>query len=306
LPSISFIGAAQAVVCVGATVRLAGVNPHSLNPSVDSLDAVRTARTKAIILIHYGGTPCQMLDIMAWATHHNITVIEDSACSPASIYAGFACGSFGDFAVWSFDSMKMLSTIEGGAIYVRDAALMARLRRDCALGMSTTAGHASTSSERWWEFDVTGPARRSQFNDVAAALGLAQLARLPEMLVKRRAIVERYNERLTSAPSLLLPPPAHRSYSALQQRVQDSHYFYWIQVESGRRDALARHLRERGIYSSFRYFPLHRTTLFATDTPLPGANHAADSTLNLPCHSMLTLADVDTVCDAVLDFLSTG
>jgi dTDP-4-amino-4,6-dideoxygalactose transaminase len=301
LPSISFIGAAQAVASVGATVRLADVDPHSLNPSVDSLDAVRTRNTKAVILIHYGGAPSDMLAIMAWANVHGITVIEDSACSPASKLAGQACGTFGDFAVWSFDSMKMLSTVEGGAIYVKDRAVMAKLRRDCALGMSTTAGHASVAANRWWEFDVTAPARRSQFNDVSAALGLTQLARLPEMFAKRQAIVNRYNDRLRDHDGLTLPPPEPRS-----QLDQHSHYFYWIQVADGQRDQLAMHLRQRGIYSSFRYFPLHRTTLFASDALLPGTNHAADTTLNLPCHSLLTVADVNTVADAVLDFFRTA
>lgn len=302
LPSISFIGAAQAVASVGATVRLADVDPHSLNPSVDSLDAVRTDKTKAVILIHYGGAPCEMASIMAWANFHGITVIEDSACSPASRQHGQACGTFGDFAVWSFDSMKLLSTVEGGAIYVKDRALMSRLRRDCALGMSTTAGHASTASTRWWEFDVVAPARRSQFNDFSAALGLTQLARLPEMLEKRQRIVKLYDERLRDIPSLTLPPPPQWRL----QHGQGSHYFYWIQVAGGRRDALAVNLRERGIYTSFRYFPLHRTTLFASDARLPGANHAADTTLNLPCHSLLTEADVNTVADAVLDFFRSA
>lgn len=302
LPSISFIGAAQAVASVGATVRLADVDPHSLNPSVDSLDAVRTDKTKAVILIHYGGAPCEMASIMAWANFHGITVIEDSACSPASRQHGQACGTFGDFAVWSFDSMKLLSTVEGGAIYVKDRALMSRLRRDCALGMSTTAGHASTASTRWWEFDVVAPARRSQFNDFSAALGLTQLARLPEMLEKRQRIVKLYDERLRDIPSLTLPPPPQWRL----QHGQGSHYFYWIQVAGGRRDALAVNLRERGIYTSFRYFPLHRTTLFASDARLPGANHAADATLNLPCHSLLTEADVNTVADAVLDFFRSA
>jgi len=296
LPSISFIGAAQAVASVGATVRLADVDPHSLNPSIDSLDAARSERTRAVLLLHYGGAPCEMRDIMSWAQHDGLAVIEDSACSPASRLHDRACGTFGDFAVWSFDSMKMMSTIEGGAIYVRDRALMDRLRRDCSLGMNSSAGHASTASERWWEFDVETVGRRSLFNDAAAALGLVQLSRLPDLLDKRQRIVARYDERLNATHGLSLQRP-------LSPRAKHSHYFYWIQVEGGRRDALAVHLRDRGIYTSFRYFPLHRTTLFGTDSPLPGADHAADTTLNLPCHSLLSLADVDRVADEIVGFL---
>jgi dTDP-4-amino-4,6-dideoxygalactose transaminase len=296
MPTISFIGAAQAVASVGATVRLCDVDPHTLNPSLENLDAVRTPRTKAVILIHYGGVPCDMREIMSWANAHEIVVIEDSACSPISTLDGRACGTFGDFAMWSFDSMKMMSTVEGGALYVKDVALMAELRRVCALGMSSTAGHASSSAERWWEFDVAAPGRRTIFNDAAAALGLVQLERLPAMLVARERIVARYNMRLRDVAGLDVPPPAW-------QRAVHSHYFYWVQLTDGRRDALAVHLRNKGIYTSFRYFPLHRTTLFGGgNEALHGANYAADNTLNLPCHSLLPDADVDEVCDVILDF----
>lgn len=301
MPSISFVGAAQAVAAAGAVTSLADVDPHTLNPSVDSLDAARGPKSRAVALIHYGGAPCDMRQIMSWARAHNLAVIEDSACSPASRLDDRACGTFGDFAVWSFDSMKMISTIEGGAIYARDAQTMARLRRDCCLGMSSTAGHASTANEheRWWEFDVATKGQRSLFNDAAAALGIAQLERLPEILGKRERIAQRYRERLGGVEALSLPPP-------LSPRAQHSNYFYWIQVDGGRRDALAVYLRERGIYTSFRYFPLHRTTLFASGTPLPGADHAADTTLNLPCHSLLSEAEVDEVSDAIVDFFRTA
>lgn len=296
MPSISFIGAAQAVAAAGAVARLADVDPHTLNSSVNSLDAVRSHRSRALLLIHYGGVPCDMREILNWARFHNITVIEDSACSPASRLDDQACGTFGDIGVWSFDSMKLISTIEGGAIYVRDPAVMSDLRRACCLGMNTTAGHASTAAARWWEFDVTTPGRRSLFNDAAAALGLAQLERLPEMLGKRRNVARLYSERLRGIPALgLSPPPSPRAI--------ESNYFYWIQIDGGRRDALAAYLRDCGIYTSFRYFPLHRTTMFASDAALPGADYAADTTLNLPCHSLLSDDDVHRVADAIHDFL---
>lgn len=302
LPSISFIGAAQAIHAVGAVATLADVNPHSLNPDVHCLEARRTAQTKAVLLTHYGGAPCDMKQIVAWAQAHGIVVIEDSACSPASRLDDRACGTFGDFAVWSFDSMKMISTIEGGAIYVRDPAVMARLRRDCCLGMSSAAGHLSEAGARWWEFDIVAPGRRSLFNDASAALGLEQMKRLPEMLATRQRIHSQYDSRfaeMAGRGTLGIPPPP-------SSRAADSHYFYWVQIEGGRRDALALYLRDHGIYTSFRYFPLHRTTLFgAVGAALPGSDYAADSTLNLPCHSMLSVADVDEVADAVLAFLRT-
>jgi aminotransferase len=298
LPTISYIGAAQAVAATGGTVRLCDVDPRSLNPTAAHLEAARTTRTRAVILIHYGGAPSDMREIMAWAEHNNIIVVEDSACSPISSLDGQACGTFGDFAMWSFDSMKLMSTIEGGALYVRNTELMQTLRRRCTLGMSAPAGHVSSAPERWWEFDVVSAGQRCQFNDAAAVLGLVQLQRLPEMLTTRERIVARYNARLSGVTGLQLPPPLIRG-------AKHSHYFYWVQLSGARRDSLAVYLRNEGIYTSFRYFPLHRTTLFGSQNThaLPGANFAADNTLNLPCHSLLSDDDVDFVCDALLAFL---
>ena len=296
LPTVSFVGAGQAILAAGARPGLCDVDPRSLNPAAEHIAAKLTPRTRAVVLLHYGGVPCDMGPIMALLDARGITLVEDSACSPASSIGGKMCGTFGAFATWSFDAMKLMSAGEGGMLYVRDPKLAARIRLRTVLGMSSASGLASASEHRWWEFDVAVRGRRTLYCDVLAAVARVQLARLDEMVTRRGQIARHYRQCVGGHGKLALPP-------APPPGAVVSDYFFWVQLESALRDELARVLRFAGIYTSFRYYPLHRMTLFRDPGPFPGADEAANTTLNLPLHSKLTAQQVDRVCEVVDGFL---
>ena len=298
LPTVSFVGAANAVAARGAVPVFCDVDPRTLNPTVPDVERCLTSRTAAVLLLHYGGHPGQVAEIARLCRERGIALIEDAACAVASAVGEQACGTVGDVGVWSFDAMKVLVTGDGGMLWARDPELAARAARLAYLGMDTASGFSNTErSGRWWEFGVSDFARRSIMNDAAAAVGSVQLRRLPEFLAARRAVVRRYDEGLAEVPGLLrppAPPPGHRS----------SHYFYWVQVEPEVRDELARQLRDRGIYTTFRYHPLHRVPAYGSDARLPHAEWAAERTLCLPLHQALSAADVDQVVGAVTEVLA--
>ncbi|HWT06296.1 MAG TPA: DegT/DnrJ/EryC1/StrS family aminotransferase, partial [Xanthomonadales bacterium] len=123
--------------------------------------------------------------------------------------------------------------------------------------------------------------------------GLVQLGRVNSFIDRRRQIVHAYDKAFAGLPWLQLPPPATD---------ESAPYFYWLQTPVGIRDQLAHYLRERGIYTTFRYWPLHRTSLYADSGSYPGADHAADTTLLLPIHQNLSDSDVGRVVEAVLAF----
>jgi aminotransferase len=295
-PSISFVGAVQAAAHSGARVVLCDSCPRSLNVRVEDLERVRTPRSRALMLLHFGGVACDMDAIVPWCRAHGIALVEDTACAPATRWRGRATGTFGEFAAWSFDSMKIMTCGEGGLVYAADPGARAAIASLAGMGMSSGSGHASTATERWWEFDVTGPGRRSVLGDMAAAVARVQLRRLPGFIRRRREVDSAYRAALAGLDWLTLPP-------AVDPRCESSYYFFAVQCAPGRRDRLARHLREHGVYTSFRYYPLHRTRYFRADAAnFPGAETAADTPLCLPLHSRLGDADVARVADAVLAF----
>ena len=129
LPTISFIGAINAIVDSGATPIFCDVDAHTLNATAETISEKVTSKTKAVIIIHYGGYPCSMDDIIDLTDKYDIYLIEDSACSIASKYKGQNCGTFGDIGVWSFDAMKILVTGDGGMIYIKNPELSVQIEK---------------------------------------------------------------------------------------------------------------------------------------------------------------------------------
>ncbi|MEV5597547.1 DegT/DnrJ/EryC1/StrS family aminotransferase [Streptomyces sp. NPDC052496] len=294
LPSPSFVAAANAVVRAGGRPVFCDVDARTLNPSAEDVEAAVTPRTKAVVVLHYGGYPGDIVRIADRCRAAGLTLVEDCACSVASRVGGRAVGTFGDLAMWSFDAAKVLTTGDGGMLHVRDAGLAARARRLAYHGLvrPTGLGYAKVS-HRWWELDVPEPGRREIGNDLTAAIGTVQLRRLPAFIARRKEIVELYDRELAGFDAVRLPPglPAgHRS----------SYFFYWVQMAARLRDQVASALFRDGIYTTFRYAPLHKVPAFGTGGPdLPGAEQAAEETLCLPLHPGLTDADVRTVAGAL-------
>ena len=290
VPTVHFVAAATLPLELGATVILADVNAWTLNVEPEEIARRLTKRTKAVLLLHYGGHPCD-IDAIREVVGPGVGIIEDTANGVSSRYHGRACGTLGDAGMWSFDAMKMLVMGDGGALWLRDGDVIERALRLRYLGLreATASGTDAQSSGKthWWEFEVGEPSGRFISNDVAAAMGRIQLKRLEGFIARRRAIWETYQHELADC-GLRLPPEPPEGCTT-------SYYFYWVQT--ARRDALAYRLREAGVYTTFRYYPMHRA--LRMDGVYPGADVAADTTLNLPLHQNLTDEDLGHIISTI-------
>jgi len=293
MPANSYIGTANAALAAGLSVRLCDVDRGSLNPTLDDIRGALDGEVVAVVIQHYGGVPTDQEWIEALCQERGIPLIEDCACAPASMFYGLPSGSGSDFSVWSFDAMKVLAAGDGGMLYCRDAAAAEQIRRQTLLGQDSFSGQQS-SSARWWEFNVRQPGRRAVMNDIEAAIGLVQLGRLHNLVAARQALHQVYVNRLSGPAWLTLPPE-------IPAGIRSSYYTFWVQLE--RRDELAGWLRERGIYTTYRYWPVHRAYGWAVD--LPNTDWAAAHTLNLPLYPGLSADDQARVCDAILAFGET-
>jgi dTDP-4-amino-4,6-dideoxygalactose transaminase len=294
LPSISFSGAANAIAARGARPVFCDVDPRTLNPRVADVLAKISARTRAVMLLHYGGYPGEVAEIAALCRERGIFLVEDAACAVASRVDGKACGTFGDIGAWSFDAMKTLVTGDGGMLFARDPEIARRAATIAYLGLTQASGFAQAQqADRWWEFGVSSFSRRSVTNDIAAAIGRVQLRRLAGFLDRRREVAAEYDRALAGVAGVRCPPPlpaGHESSNAL----------YWIQLDAGARDPVARWLYDHGIYTTFRYLPLHQVPAYGSaPSGLPGAERAGRETLCLPMHQALDDAAVAAVTSAV-------
>ncbi len=180
VPSLTFVASANAVLYTGADVRFADiVGPDDLNVSPSSIASQITSRTKAILVVHYGGYPCRMPEIVELAHRHGLAVIEDAAHAPGAQLDGRAMGTWGDAGCFSFFSNKNLAVGEGGMLVTGRADLAEKIRLLRSHGMTTLTwdrhrGHASS-------YDVVALGYNARIDEIHAALGLAQLAKLPEI-----------------------------------------------------------------------------------------------------------------------------
>ncbi|HVT17871.1 MAG TPA: DegT/DnrJ/EryC1/StrS family aminotransferase [Thermoanaerobaculia bacterium] len=290
LPTVSFIGAAHAVHATGARIRLVDVDPVTLNPRLEHIADALTPHTRAILVLHYGGQLPEISAIAELARAVGVTLVEDTACGLGG-GQGAAYGTLGDVGVWSFDAMKLLVTGDGGMLRISDANLRRKIYDQVSLGGVVPGHEVAGGAVEWWRVNPSCAGRKARMNDLAAAIGLAQLAKLDVFVERRREIGQTYDSALRGLPWIGLPPP--------QKGVP---YFYWIRTAPPIRDRLAAYLREHGVYTTFRYWPLHRTKLYADGQSYPGADQAADSTLLLPVHQNLSTADVARVIDLMLGF----
>lgn len=290
IPSIHFIGASNAIKSAEIEPVFCDVDKYTLNPTLENIQAKYNEYTTiGVILLHYGGVAQELDTIREWCDSKGLWLIEDSACSPATVYKGKAAGTWGHFGVWSFDAMKIISTGDGGMIYCENPDHAKELRKRLYLGMNAQSGLLNPS-DKWWEFEVSYPGRRAIMNDLAAGIGLEQLKKLDSFINRRVGIAMRYYKEIgdiVKHPSIWV-----------NAEQQPSFYFYWIQTS--KRDELAKYLKSQGIYSTFRYYPLHR--VFKTGQSLPGVDYAADNTLLLPLHCNLTDNQIEFICGKVKEF----
>jgi aminotransferase len=279
------------VLLAGHRPVFADVDPATGNVSAQTLADARTPRTRAAMVVHYAGLPVAMSELVSL----ELPIIEDAAHAVDSHSGGRPCGSIGTVGVFSFDSVKNVATPGGGGVASPDAELLSRVRslRYCGVGGS---GHSRAGTGRWWIQHAPSPFPRATPNDVSAAIGLAQLARLPESQHRRRQIWERYDEGLAGVAGLLLPARA-------PDTDRHSYFTYLIRVEGSRRDALAQALLEHGVYTTLRFHPLHLNPAFAPQPPLRGCELLAEQGLNLPLHPRLDDAETERIIELVRTLL---
>ena len=292
-PALTFVATTNAVLYTGAQVRFADIlGPRELTISPEEIKKHITPRTKAIMLMHYGGYPCQLEKIMALASKYRLAVIEDAAHAPGASLHGRSLGTWGDVGCFSFFSNKNLATGEGGMLVTNreDIAEKARLLR--SHGMTTLTwdrhqGHA-------YSYDVLDLGYNYRIDEIRSALGLAQLAKLKENNARRKEITERYWDAFNNMP-LGLPFCDTVGKSAY-------HIFPVLLPQGVDRRAFIDKLRGAGIQTSIHYPPIHQFSHYKKlfpDVSLPQTEAVASREVTLPLYPSMKDEDVELVVSAV-------
>lgn len=297
ISTVNFVAVASAVIELGAKPVFADVDPRYFNILPSEIKRLKTAKTRAVFILHYGGHPAPFDEIKN-AAGKDTLIFEDSANSVASKYKGVHCGALGDGGAFSFDAMKILVMGDGGALILKDpeARTRAKAYRYLGYGEGTTSGSEASKSGKlkWWEYDLECVSGRFISNDIQAAMGRIQLKKLSGFIARRKEIWDFYQKELQGIKGLVLPPEPLEGTSS-------SYYLYWVRVP-GRRDELAAFLKEKGIYTTFRYYPLHLVKFYGDTAQLKNAEAMNQDTLNIPVHQNLTREETAQIVHAVREF----
>lgn len=297
----TFTATAEVVRYLGADVKLVDIDPATLNIDPVAVEAAITPATKAIMPVHYAGLAVDMDAIHAIARKHHLKVIEDAAHALPTTYQGQLVGTLqSDAVVFSFYANKTMTTGEGGMLVTRDKDLAARAKVMRLHGINRDAFDRFTAKVPSWYYEIVAPGFKYNLTDIAAALGLHQLKRLPGFQARREQIAARYDEAFADLPIIRPPRPAHAG---------DTHswHLYVIRLADGagiERDAFIDSLFADGIGVSVHYIPLHLHPYWKARYDLrpeqfPHSQKAYERMLTLPLYTRMSDADVERVIASV-------
>ena len=290
VPSLTFVATANAVRYVRATPVFCDIRgPDDLNIDSEQLESLITEKTRAIVVMHYGGFPCDMDPILGLARKHRLRVVEDACHGPLSEYRGRKLGTMGDIGCFSFFSNKNISIGEGGMLVTGDDEFAERARLLRSHGMTTLSyQRASGHSTR---YDVLESGYNYRMDDIHATLGIVQLGKLRDDIRRRAIVRDRYLDAFSDAPGIVVPF-GHRDGLV-------SNYIFPIVLDganAARRDAVRDAMHERGIQTSIHYPAVHRFSIFEQyHRPLPMTERISDTIVTLPMHGRLSADDVSRV-----------
>jgi perosamine synthetase len=294
VPSLSYIASANAPLAVGARPVFADVDPATLNLTAETVEAVLTPATRAVLVVHQAGTPADLDALHALCDPRGIELVEDAACALGAEHRGTPIGGNGRLVAFSFHPRKVITTGEGGMVTTADDARAERMRRlrDHGSDVSAWSRHASgTTVERYLE-----PGFNFRLSDLLAAVGLVQLERLDAIVARRRELAARYQDQLRDLPVRQVsadPPWGRANYQS-----------FWVELDEvsalSRDDVLGR-LSDAGVLARRGVMAAHLEPAFAgiRHAPLPVTERMAAQTLILPLFHTMTESEQLRVVDAL-------
>ena len=297
----TFAATGETILYTGAKPVFVDIDPVTLNISPDAVRRAITRRTRAIEPVHMAGLACDMDALEEIARKRRIPIVEDAAHAIGSTCGRRRIGAISDITCFSFYATKNLTTGEGGMLTTQDGDLAARLRRLSLHGLSRDAWKRYTAAGTW-KYDIVELGYKYNMTDVAAGIGLAQLAKFKTMQARRRMLARRYTRLLSAVDAFDLPPERKGWTHAWHL------YILRLRPKMLRigRDQVIEELRDRGIGTSVHFIPLHLHSLYRKQLrhprgSFPNAEREWARAISLPLFPGLSLEDQDRVVEALVD-----
>lgn len=293
-PAFNNVADFQAIHATGADIVFCDIDETTLCIDLAKAESLVTDRTKVIIVMDYDCILCDHDAVADFAARHQVRVIHDAAHSFGSRYKGRKVGSFSDISMFSFDPVKTMTCIDGGAVIVSSEEELQMVREMRLIGMGQRS-EMMYQNARAWTYDVQRLGFRYHMANLHAAIGLAQLGKINIIAASRHDLCLYYTDELSQVPGIILPQSDFADVTP---------FMYYIRVQDGKRDALQKHMREQGVETGIHWQPGHWFTLFKNckQGDLSVTNQVADEIMTLPFHSLMPQETRQRVVDSIRSF----
>jgi dTDP-4-amino-4,6-dideoxygalactose transaminase len=293
-PSFNNISDFQAILATGAEPVFCDILLDTLCIDLDKAEELVTEKTKAIIVMDYDCFLCDHDRVAEFAKKHNIRVIHDAAHAFGSKYKGKMVGSFSDITMFSFDPVKTVTCLDGGALIVKTKEEMAALHEMRLVGMGQPAS-VMYQNKRAWTYHVNRLGFRYHMSNVHGAIGVAQIAKMDVISTTRRNACIRYNELLKGIEEVITPNTDFKDITP---------FLYYIRVPAEKRDAFRDFMISNGVDIGIHWQPGHWFELFKNvrSGDLSVTDKIGHEIVSLPLHSCMAEEDINTIVIRIKEF----
>ncbi|MFN8456746.1 MAG: UDP-4-amino-4,6-dideoxy-N-acetyl-beta-L-altrosamine transaminase [Anaerolineae bacterium] len=295
---MTFAATANCVLFQGGKPVFADVKPDTLLIDPTTIEAKITPRTKAIIAVDYAGQPCEYDNLQTIVARHNLALVDDACHALGGSYQGRPAGSLADLNTFSLHPVKPITTGEGGVVTTQDSQLAQRMRTFRNHGI--TSDHRQREAQGSWFYEMVDLGYNYRLTDIQCALGLSQLRKLPNWVIRRQEIARQYTIALADLPEI---QPLY-----VRSDVSHAYHLYVIRLDLARlrvtRAEVFSALRAEGIGVNVHYLPVHlhpfyRQHLDTGAGDCPVAEAAYEQIISLPIFPQMTSKDVEDVIMAL-------
>ena len=295
-PSFNYVADHQAIKMTGADVVMCDVKEDNLGMDYEKAEKLITDKTKAIIPLHFAGIPCNQKEIFEMAEKYDLRVIEDAMHAFGTTINNKKIGSYGDITCFSFDPVKIITSIDGGCVVVNTKEEAERLQKLRLLGVDkdTTERY---KNKRAWDYDVTSEGYRYHLTNIMASVGISQIKKINTFITNRQKICQEYNQAFKEINSVKIPQSDFSNVSP---------FIYSLRVLNGKREKLIKHLQDFDIDVGIHFIPVHKHSYFKNcrRSDMTITEQVVEEILTLPLHSNMKNKFVQRVIDGVITFFN--
>jgi dTDP-4-amino-4,6-dideoxygalactose transaminase len=292
--SFNYVADHQAIKMTGADVVMCDIRDDNLGIDCKKAEELISKKTKAIIPLHFAGIPCDQEGVFNLAKKYNLRVIEDAMHAFGTEINGKKIGSYGDIACFSFDPVKIVTSVDGGCVIVNSKKELEKLYHLRLLGVDKDTVQRYKNN-RAWDYDVVNQGFRYHMNTISAVVGISQIKQTTKFIESRQKTCQRYNDAFGEIHDLKIPQTDFSNISP---------FIYSLRILNGKRQEIIEHLKNQNIDVGIHFIPVHKHEYFKNSKcgNMDITNKVVDEVLTIPLHSFMKEEFVQRVINGITSF----